>query len=154
MRWIDLLTLVNTIDGFVEGALLVQSCNLVKEIKFREVNFEVSWYLCTYIVVSMVNNRMTKTVSWHTTTTYIFEEEKTMRKHFTTSSYFYSWNVMSFSKILTYYIVKQTFTTTTYFWSNVISCYNSLFYYIVRKYFTTCGDISKIFQKSKAHCLM
>ena len=25
---------------------------------------------------------------------------------------------MSFSKILTYYIVKQTFTTTTYFWSN------------------------------------
>ena len=85
---------------------------------------------------------------------YNSERKSTMRKHFTTSSYFYSWNVMSCSKILTYYIAKQTFTTTTYFWSNVISCCKSLFYYIVSKYFTTCGDISKNFQKSKAHCLM
>ena len=76
MRWIDLLTPVNTIDGFVEGALLVQSCNLVKEIKFREVNFEGSWYLCTYIVVRMLNNRMTKTVSWHTMTIFLRKKKR------------------------------------------------------------------------------
>ena len=54
----------------------MQSCNLVKEIKFREVNFEGSWYLCTYIVVRMLNNRMTKTVSWHTTTIFLRKKKR------------------------------------------------------------------------------
>ena len=70
-----------------------------------------------------------------------------MSKHFTTCGDISGLKVTSCCKMLSYYIVEQTFTTTSYIWSNVISCCKSLLHYIVRQYFTTTGDIGRIAQK-------